>query len=104
MARNLLLLLNLSAYFVKNYLGLSEETLAISNYLEGESGGEWERVFQEWLRACPPEIFRLSPRALNAMYSAFTRDCQIVSPTKNYNRMVDSILQLSTTYSMMPSI
>jgi len=47
-------------------------------------------------------MFKLSPRVINTLYSQFTRDCQQIEQIKNYNRMVDNILELSTTYSMIP--
>jgi hypothetical protein len=47
-------------------------------------------------------MFRLSPRTINEVYAQYTRNCQKVSTTKNYNKMVDQIMELSTTYSMIP--
>lgn len=102
LSKQLIFLLNLSAYFVKNYMGQMQESIAVAAYLEGESSGDWERIFQEWLKTCPSEMFKLSPRVINTLYSQFTRDCQQIEQIKNYNRMVDNILELSTTYSMIP--
>lgn len=67
-----------------------------------ETSGEWEYIYEEWLKTCQVEIFRISPRAINTLYSQFSKDCQKNNSAKNYNCMVDRILELSTTYSMMP--
>jgi hypothetical protein len=94
--------MNLIAYFVKSYVGQIEESAALTDFLSLESEGLWESVYEEWVKNLPSEIFNLSPRAINTIYNNYTRDCQKSSLSKNYNAMVDRILELSTTYSMMP--
>lgn len=46
-------------------------------------------------------MFKLSPREINSIYCRYTRNAQKPSASKDFNTMVDKILELSTTYSMM---
>jgi hypothetical protein len=94
--------LHLCACFVKNYIGQLEEAAAITEFLAIEAGGEWESTYEEWVRLLPSELFKLSPRAINTIFRNYSRDCLKVVHSKNYNCMVDRILELSTTYSMIP--
>lgn len=48
-------------------------------------------------------MFKLSPRAVNQLYSTYSRNCQQTCEPKNYNKMVDQIMELSTSYSMIPA-
>ena len=99
----LMLLLELAGYFVKQYLGLEDEALAVAEFKQCESGGRWAELYEEWLLECPREMFTLSPRRVNRLYSEMSRDCQQRPHAKDYNHMVDQILELSTTYSMIPA-
>jgi hypothetical protein len=47
-------------------------------------------------------MFKLSPREINLSYSRYTKNCQQSTRSKNYNHLVDQIMELSTTYAMIP--
>lgn len=79
-----------------------EESAALADIISIQTEGEWDPVYEEWLKICPTEMFNLSPRDINTLFTNYAKDCQQNPLSKNYNTMVDRILQLSTTYSMMP--
>ena len=70
--------------------------------MQKESGGNWAKIYELWLNECPLQMFRLSPRAINLKFSEYTKDSQTGGGNKNYNRMVDQVMELSTTYAMIP--
>ena len=47
-------------------------------------------------------MFRLSPRKINQLFWEYTKGSQSASINRNYNQMVDQIMELSTTYAMIP--
>ena len=44
----------------------------------------------------------MAPREINQLYSKYSRNCQEFSNKKDYNSLVDTIIELSTTYSIIP--
>ena len=45
----------------------------------------------------------ISPRELNRIYTNYSKNCQNRTQKKNYNEMVDNIIDLSITYSIIPA-
>lgn len=47
-------------------------------------------------------MFRLSPKKINQLFWEYTKGSQSANGNRNYNKMVDQIMELSTTYAMIP--
>lgn len=63
---------------------------------------EFDKVYDLWRANNEKQLFNISPRELNSIYSEFSRNSEKKVYKKDYNEMVDKILELSTTYSIMP--
>lgn len=100
--RRLLLFIYLHSYNVKMYLGDKQTVAVLKNYLAVELD-QWDTLYNLWLKECPVNTFNISPREINAIYNGYSKDCQVMEHKKNYNSIVDKILELSSTYTMMPA-
>lgn len=90
------------SFFVKSYIGDVEEF----NEIKAEvikRDKSFMKNYEAWVKLHTIAMFTITPREINQIYGRYSKGSQEIETKKDYNDMVDKIMDLSATYSMMTS-
>lgn len=90
------------SFFVKSYIGDPDEFNEIKVEVVTRDKN-FMKSYEAWVKLHTLSVFTITPREINQIYGQYSKGCQEIETKKDYNDMVDKIMDLSATYSMMTS-